>query len=129
MTAPTASSITIATGSAALTGAVFGLQYDALLHGLLGGLIALQHLGTMRRSAVVASLATAVIIAGALAPVAVAAAAEYAPWTAKIPPTPARIACALLLGLTCQTLIPLMFAGIRTLAAKFGIREDDGGAT
>ena len=72
MTDPTTSaSITIATGSVALGGAVLGLQYDALLLGLLGGLIALQHLGPMTRWAIASSLAAAAIFAAALSPIAV----------------------------------------------------------
>lgn len=119
MNEPT-TSITIATGSVALTGAVLGLQYDALLLGLLGGLVALQHLGPMSRTAMAASLAAAAVFAAAMSPVAVGAAAEYAPWTAKLKPDVARIALAFGLGLASQTIVPAALAALRALLGRFG---------
>lgn len=126
MTEPTSSSITIATGSVALSGAVLGLQYDALLLGLFGGLVALQHLGPMTRGAMASSLAAASIFAAAVSPVAIGAAAEYAPWTARLAPTAARVAAAFLLGLAAQTVIPLAIATLRMLASRFGMKSDEG---
>jgi hypothetical protein len=58
----TAGGIAVATGLVTLTGSFLGLQYDALLFGLFGGLVSLMHVsvGTPRRMA--GTLATAALL-------------------------------------------------------------------
>lgn len=115
MPEPNATAAAAATAgiSATLAGSVLGLGYDALLGGLLGGLVALMHQPPqeLRRQAV--SLAGA-ILAGALwGPLAVAAGLAYLPWLAAMPGEALRIAAAAGLGLVAQAAIPAGLAWIR----------------
>ena len=99
--------------SATLAGSVLGLGYDALLGGLLGGLLALMHQPPdgLPRQAV--SLAGA-ILAGALwAPLAVAAGLAYLPWLSAVNGEALRIATAAGLGLVAQVAIPAGLAWIK----------------
>lgn len=112
----TVSGITVATGAITLTGSIFGLQYDALLIGLFGGLIALMHLpGNAVASKVrqvlstSGSLFTAAVMGALFSPVASAAALDYLNFTKALGPDVLRLAMACALGLISKVAIPLIF--------------------
>jgi hypothetical protein len=109
MAEPTSASIgavATATGIITLTGSVMGLQYDALLIGLFGGLISLMHISAGGKIRTAGSLAAAAVCAAVLSPV-----AHYAypsvEWLPKIPAEAFRIPAAFLIGLTSQIAVPL----------------------
>lgn len=110
----TVAGVAIATGAITLTGSIFGLQFDALLFGLFGGLISLAHLGAMTILKTAATLLTAVLLGGLSAPWAVAIGAGVAAafgWTefyAKVPSDAVRLAGALVVGFSAQWLIGYM---------------------
>jgi hypothetical protein len=122
MTDP-ATPYTITIGVIAVTGSIFGMQADALLVGLLGGFVALRYAGTLTIWGLVGSLTTAVILAGALSPVANAAALHYADWLAPSKDA-VRLACAFVLGLTAQVVLPI---SLKILRKRFGVDGDGSG--
>ena len=99
--------------SATLAGSMLGLGYDAILGGLLGGLIALMHQPPEPLARQAATLLGAVLTGAVWGPLAVAAALTYAPWVAGVGPGPLRIAAAAALGLVAQAAIPAAMAFIR----------------
>ena len=101
-----AAGVTYATGAITLTGSIFGLQYDALLFGLFGGLISLMHLKPMAVMRLVGTLGSASLLGALFGPAAAAAAASWV-WLAGVPPNLPRLGAALLVGLFFQTMIPL----------------------
>lgn len=105
--------IAIAAGSITLTGSVLGMQYDALLAGLCGGLVALPYLPPMRWRKIAGSVTGSALVAGWFAPLAVAAAANYFSFLGNADPNTLRIAAAAALGLCSQVLIPAAFAWLR----------------
>lgn len=106
MTEPTTTGVTLALGAVTLTGTLFGMQWDALLIGFLGGLIALQHTGPLTKRALVGTLFTACVMAAFFSPIFAGALAEYMAWTAKLPNDIIRRAGALLIGITAQVIVP-----------------------
>lgn len=112
----TAGAVAVATGVITLTGSFLGLQYDALLFGLFGGLVSLMHVsvGTPRRMA--GTLATAAMI-GALA-------SQFAPAVmhhldlAGVKPDHVRLATAFVMGLFGQFCIPLL---MKWLSGRAGV--------
>lgn len=116
MSEPASSSVAgvaIATGAITLTGSVFGLQYDALLCGLFGGLIALMHLEISSRWNMAFSLGSSALLAGMFSPVAVAGSLNYVDWLQTVHPTALRMAAAGAIGLFGQVLIPIVMAFLR----------------
>lgn len=110
-------SIAITTGVITLTGSVFGLEYDAMLMGLLGGLIALMHLPSPKSGSIASdavrtamSLISAAILGALFSPIAGPALNAWMEFTQKIPPTALRLAAAGAIGLTAQVIVPLVFA-------------------
>ena len=103
----TAGGIAVATGVITLTGSFFGLQYDALLFGLFGGLISLMHVtvGTPRRMA--GTLATAALLGAVLSQFTPALVHEFA-MLSRVNPDHIRLATALAGGLFGQFGIPLL---------------------
>lgn len=110
--AHTASGIVIATGAITLSGSIFGLQYDALLFGLFGGLISLMHLAPMSLARLAGTLASAALTGALFGPAAVAAAAASWAWMAAVPATSARLGAALCVGIFIQAIIPLALGWI-----------------
>ena len=106
-TTNTATGIALATGAITLTGSIFGLQYDALLFGLFGGLISLMHLSPMGLMRLASTLGTASLMGALFGPAAIAAAAASWVWFQAIPKEPARLGGSLLVGLFAQALIPI----------------------
>lgn len=112
--------IVIATGTITLTGSIFGLQYDALLFGLFGGLISLMFLPpdtpTLTTTRSTAGMLIAAAFLGALfSPGAAPGVHALAEWTERINPETIRLAAAATIGLSYQLLIPL---GMRLLQAR-----------
>lgn len=122
MPEPNATAAAAATGgmAATITGSVLGLAYDALLGGLLGGLLSLMYLAPMPVPRMAASLAGAALAGGAFGPVALAAGAHYLPWLAGVGAGPLRMAAAIAVGLVAQVAIPagLEFVRRRAQAAQ-----------
>lgn len=78
--ATSAAAIAIAAGTITLSGSAFGVQYDALLAGLAGGLVSLLYLPAMPALKMAGTVAGSGLLAGYFAPViAVAARGESAP--------------------------------------------------
>lgn len=118
----TGGGVALAAGTITLTGSILGLQYDALLFGLAGGLVSLMHLppdhpalGTMWRTA--GMLAASAFFAAVLSPAAAPALYGLADWALRIPENAVRLAAAALIGLTLQWLVP---AGMKWLTARGG---------
>lgn len=107
-------STVIAAGTVTLSGSVFGLQYEALLAGLLGGLISLLYLPPMPALKVAGAVAGAALLAGFFAPVIAAAALHYFPWLQAVGDF-MRVACAAALGLGAQVLIPACLKRLRAV--------------
>jgi len=103
----TAGGIAVATGLVTLTGSFLGLQYDALLFGLFGGLISLMHIsaGTPRRMA--GTLATSALLGSVLSQFTPAMVHEFAVLS-KVNADHIRLATALAGGLFGQFGIPLV---------------------
>lgn len=103
--------IALATGGAiTLGGSILGLQYDALLFGLFGGLMSLMHLPPMGLGRLVSTLASASLLGALFGPAAVAVARSQWAWMAVLPVGVPRLGCALLIGLFAQALIPVVLA-------------------
>ena len=113
----TVAAVAIATGAITLSGSIIGMQYDALLVGLFGGLISLMHLPPMGAWKMAGTLFSAVIMAGLISPFGVEAAHAYLDWTAKVPNNVVRLASALVIGIIAQAAIPLL---LRLLAKASG---------
>ena len=119
----TAAGIVIATGTITLTGSFIGLQYDALLFGLFGGMVSLMFLPpdtpTLRtKRSTAGMLIVAAILGGLFAPGVVGAAHLLGEWVSKIPGDSIRLPAAAVIGLTYQLLIPL---GMKLLRERAGV--------
>ena len=111
MPEPTSSSIgavALATGAITITGSLLGMQNDALLAGLFGGLVSLMHLAPMTRLRMALSLATAAVFGAFLAPIAHAASLNYFPYL-KTAGEGLRLASSFVLGMVAQIAIPALF--------------------
>jgi hypothetical protein len=119
MAEPVSSSgaVAVAAGAVTVTGTIFGVQYDALLAGFFGGLVALSYLPPMSYPRVAGSVASSAVLAGFFAPVLAAAGLNYLPWLREIGDY-ARLASAAGLGLTAQVLMPTIFNAIRKRGAE-----------
>lgn len=108
MAEPTTSTggVALAAGAITITGSIVGLQLDALIMGLCGGLISLMFLAPLPPLRVAGTLFTAALAGGAASPFAPALLAKYAAEIVAITgTTPPRIACALAVGILAQWLI------------------------
>ena len=113
--AATVATVAIATGITTVGGQVFGLQYDALLFGLFGGLVSLFHMQRdietnlrINPKFTMASILAIAAFCGALfspvVPPAIYGAFDFA---AKIPSDAMRLPAAFITGLVSQIGIPL----------------------
>lgn len=105
-----------------LTGSLLGIGYDVLAVALFGGLLALLHLppmpGVVRKFA---SVLTSALAGGVLSPVALAASTHYAPWVVNASsPLAVKLACAFVLGLGAQVVIPVAFEWLRSKRRDLG---------
>lgn len=115
-------SITIAASTITLSGSVFGVQYDALLAGLVGGLVSLTYLPAMPLLKMAGTVAGSALLAGFFAPVLAAAGLHFFPWLQAVGDM-LRLAGAAALGLGAQVLVPAGLKRLRTL-----VREKPGAA-
>lgn len=118
MTEPTISGITLAAGAVTLTGSIFGMQWDALLIGFFGGLIALQHIGPLTKRALASTLFAACVLAGYFSPIVSLAIVEYMAWTAKLPLDVLRRAAALTIGITAQAIVPVALGLVHRISLQ-----------
>lgn len=107
-------SIVIAASTVTLSGSVFGVQYDALLAGLAGGLVSLMYLPVMPVFKMAGTVAGSALLAGFFAPVLAAAALHFFPWLQAVGDF-LRLAGAAALGLGAQVLVPAGLRRLRTL--------------
>lgn len=103
----TAGAVAVATGLVTLTGSIVGLQYDALLFGLLGGLVSLMHISVGSPFRMAMALATASLCGALASQISPAAAHAYFEWTKALPLNVLRLSSAFLVGLVAQVVIPL----------------------
>ena len=104
--------IAIAAGTITLTGSIIGVQYDALLAGLFGGLVSLSYLPPMSGPKIAGSVIGSSLVGGWFAPVAAVAAVNYFPWLTGAGEA-IRMSTAAGLGLGAQVMIPVAFAWLR----------------
>lgn len=102
----TVTGITVAAGTLALTGNFLGMDGNALVAGMFGGLISLRYAAPMGWLGYASALGTASVLAGMGTPIAVAAAHSYVGWTANIAPEAMRLACAGGIGLAAHSALP-----------------------
>jgi hypothetical protein len=105
-------SIALAAGTITLSGSVFGVQYDALLAGFVGGLVSLTYLPPMPALKIAGTLAGSALLAGFFAPVIAAAALHFFPWLQGVGDF-MRLAGGAALGLAAQVLIPACLKRLR----------------
>jgi hypothetical protein len=116
MTEPTSTAVAtaaIATGALTVTGSLFGMQFDLLMPGLFGGLVALSFADPVSRWRMAISVATSAILAGYGAPAAIVVAVDLLPVLAKVPANELRALTACAIGLASQTVIPPFLAGLK----------------
>lgn len=107
--------IVLGTGIITLTGSILGLQLDALLLGVFGGLLSLQHVAPLAsRWQVVSSLGTASILGAALSPFAGGFMHQFT-WVDSVPADSPRLAFAVVIGMGAQFIVPLF---IKVLKAR-----------
>lgn len=120
MPEPTSSAVAgasaFAVGTITITGSFLGLQYDLLLVGLAGGLVALSCMRQVSAVRMLVSVFTSALVGGYGGPIAQAAAAEYLSWTAKYPDQ-MRWFCAFAVGFASHTFLPLALEMMRN---RFG---------
>ncbi|CAN7463309.1 hypothetical protein LJR289_003059 [Pseudoduganella sp. LjRoot289] len=118
MAEPVSSTVSIAIAAATITlsGSVFGVQYDALLAGLFGGLVSLSYLPPMPALKIAGTVAGSALLAGFFAPVIAVAALHYFPWLNSVGDF-LRLAGGAGLGIAAQVLIP---AGLKRLRRYVG---------
>lgn len=104
--------IAIAAGTITLTGSILGVQYDALLAGLFGGLVSLSYLPSMSRTKIAGSVFGSSLVGGWFAPVLTVAAINYFPWLGGAGEA-IRLSIAAGLGIGAQVIIPVAFAWLR----------------
>ena len=110
-TLSTMHSIAIAAGNITLSGSVFGMQYDALLACVFGGLVSLTYLPPLSLAKRLGTVAGSALLAGFFAPLIAVAGLHYLPWLQSVGDA-TRIASGAALGIAAQVLVP---AGLRRL--------------
>jgi hypothetical protein len=120
MTEPTVSTATagaIAAGAVTVTGSIFGLEYDALIFGLIGSLALVMHLPTATLLRTVGMVMLGALLSAGFSPMAVAAAIENFKWANTMPVLGLRMGCGIGLGLCIPAFIPL--------ALKYSKRKEE----
>ncbi len=102
--------VAIAAGAITITGSIFGIQYDALLMGFFGGLVALSYLPPTPLLRTAGSVISSSLIAGWFAPIIGVAIAHYMPWISGAGETAVRMSIAAAFGLGWQTIVPAALA-------------------
>ena len=120
--------LAIATGAISLSGTIFGLQADALLFGLFGGLIWLAAGAPLTKWRAASVLATAVLFAGVGSPILVAWALDSFAFLAKVSPDVLGAGAAMALGFGAQMALDLATAKVRGLQPPAPPATPGGGA-
>lgn len=107
-----------AVGTITITGSFLGLQYDLLLAGLAGGLVALSCMPQVSRPRMLVMLITSALMGGYGGPMLAAWAvqSDMFSWSSKIPDA-TRIFSAFAVGVCSQTVVPL---ALEQLRSRFG---------
>ncbi|MFM2086309.1 MAG: hypothetical protein RLZZ237_1178 [Pseudomonadota bacterium] len=108
----TAAGGALALGTVTLTGSILGLEYETLLVGMFGGLVALSMIEPTTRVKMVVSVITSALVAGYVGPIAHAGAMEYFPWASKSAEA-LRWFCAFAAGVSAQTIVPLALGWLK----------------
>lgn len=108
-----------AAGMITITGGVFGMQFDTLIVGFLAGLVALSFQEKQSYWRMLSTVFSSSMLAGAFAPVWVAAALHYFPFLASIGAQSANVAASAAIGVVAQTLVPAVLERMKALVAIF----------
>ena len=109
----------IAVGTITITGSFLGLQYDLLLVGTAGGLVALSMMPQTSRIKMALTVITSAIVAGYGGPLAAAWASDTFLWTAKTGDA-LRWFSAFAVGVSAQTIVPVGLRFLANLGNRFG---------
>lgn len=117
MSGPTPSTlgISIAAGAITLSGSILGLQYEYLMAGMFGGLMALSLAEPTTKWKMATVVATSSVMAGYGTPVAVAFAHTYAIWTTAISHESFSLFCSASIGISTHTAIPAFLSKAKKL--------------
>lgn len=111
--------ITLAAGAITLTGSILGLQYDHLMAGMFGGLVALSMADPTTKWRMTSSVAISALMAGYTTPVLVAFGHNFAIWTSTVAEGSFSLFCAVAAGVSSHTAVPSFLAFIkRFIGAK-----------
>ena len=120
----TTSVVAITVGTVSVVGTFLGMHYDALLLGLLGGLIMLARQSEATRLIAFSSVTLRTLFAGAMSPVAASVVVAY---TTKMTLDEARISCATLIGCGWQSMAPIITDFVKqsfsAISKKIGLGE------
>lgn len=109
-----------AAGMMTITGGILGMQFDALVMGFLGGLIALsfqeRQQGYLR---MLSSVFSASILAGFGAPICVAIILHWVAFLSTVQDVALRCACAGGIGLVAQNIVPAILERLKNFIATF----------
>ena len=122
-----------------LTGSFLGIPYDSLVLAFFGGLVALLHLPPAAAAVGAASwvrlaarglqVLSSALFGGVLSPVAAAGASEWAPWAVNhSSPLLVKLACAFILGIVAQVVIPLGMDIMRGFMLRQRRKQDTEGS-
>ena len=116
MSAPTPTSVgvSIAAGAITISGSILGLQYEYLMAGMFGGLVALSIAEPTSKWKMATTVASSSVMAGYATPVAVAFAHTYAVWTSAISYESFAIFCSASIGISTHTAIPAVLKWIKS---------------
>jgi hypothetical protein len=117
--AAAASANAIAVGTVTITGSFLGLQYDLLLVGIAGGLVALSMMPQTSRIKMALTVITSAIVAGYGGPLAAAWAADTFVWATKTGDA-LRWFSAFAVGVSAQTIVPVGLRFLANLGNRFG---------
>lgn len=118
----TAAAITLTAGAITITGSILGLEYQLLLVGMFGGLIALSFFPQSTRWRMASSVATSALLAGYATPVLAAISINKLEALGGIASQPLQLLLALLIGISAQFLIPAGMGWLRKFTRQDGQR-------
>ena len=113
--------IALSVGTVTLVGSIFGMQFDALMFGLFGGLIMLSRITPKTRLEAFTTLIASVLIAGIIAPILAAWLSDTFQFLHKVKEDNLREAAALVIGAGWLTVLPTLWEGAKEwIGNKFG---------
>lgn len=107
-----------AAGAITITGSILGLEYQLLLIGMFGGLIAVSFLPQTTRARMAMSVATSALLAGYATPVVATLSVAQIPAMAGVATEKLSWFCALVIGVSAQTLIPIALGWMRKMGGQ-----------